>query len=438
MSRLSYKEKFGYGLGDTASNVVFQSIIWFMFYFYTDVFGLSAAAVGTLFLIVRIFDGITDPIMGGIADRTNSRWGRYRPYLIFGAGPYALLAILAFYTPELSESGKLIYAYVTYTLLLTAYTAINIPYSALGGVITSSPRERASVQSWRFALAMTGGAVVSSTLLPLVAYLGQGNEQLGFTLAMTVLSIFAVICFIASFYLTKERVTLPVHSDKNKGAMGIVRDFIQLLYNDQWRIIALVTFILLVSVAMRSASTPFYVKYYLQKDELLTLFLTCSMVAGIVGAIAANLISKRICKIQLMKYTALSIVVVNGALFFVPRDGILLALVFTILANFVHGVFTPLLFSTVPDTVDYGTKKRQQSAMGMAFSGHLLSIKIGLAVGGALTGWILESFGYVPNVMQSDSSLNGIMILFTLSSVVAGILVYLVMTRYKLTQSYTY
>jgi len=156
MDKLSLKEKFGYGLGHTASNIVFQVVMGFMLFYYTDVYGISAAAVGTLFLVVRLFDAVTDPIMGGIADRTITKWGKYRPYLIWFAVPYGILAVAAFTTPDLDASGKLVYAYITYTLLMTVYTAINIPYSALGGVMTASPTERASVQSWRFALAMGG------------------------------------------------------------------------------------------------------------------------------------------------------------------------------------------------------------------------------------------------------------------------------------------
>ncbi|MEQ3652238.1 MAG: glycoside-pentoside-hexuronide (GPH):cation symporter, partial [Glaciecola sp.] len=353
MQRLSVKEKFGYGLGDTASNIVFQVVIGFLTKYYTDVYGIGAAAVGTLFLVVRIFDAITDPIMGGIADRTETKWGKYRPYLVWFALPYGALAVAAFTTPELTEDGKLIYAYLTYAALMTVYTAINIPYSALGGVMTASPTERASVQSWRFALAMVGGAIVTASVMPLVNYFGQGNEQLGFQMAMVVLSIFAVICFFLCFAFTKERVPPPPPSNAPWVA-GIWRDFKQMLRNDQWRIIAIISLVILISVVMRGGTTIYYVEYYLEREDLVTLFMTSGMVAGIFGALAANVLVAKFCKVQLMKACALGIVISNGILFMVPRDGMELALVFTILANFVHMIFTPLMFSTVPDTVDYG------------------------------------------------------------------------------------
>jgi len=437
MQKVSVKEKIGYGLGDTASNIVFQLVISFMFIFYTDVFGLPAAAVGTLLLVVRIFDGISDPIMGGIADRTNTRWGKYRPFLIICSIPYALFAVLAFYTPDLDSSGKLIYAYVTYALLMIAYTAINIPYSALGGVITSSTTERASVQSWRFALAMTGGLIVASSTLPLVDYLGGGNKQIGFTYAMMVLSTFAVVCFFGCFYLTKERVKIPPQTAKYRGIKGIFRDAGKMLQNDQWRIIAIVSFVLSIAVFMRGAALPYYVSYYLQLESLITIFISISMIAGILGAILANYLTRYMCKISLMKYCAIAMILVNGLLFFVPQDAFKMALVLTFLVNFVHMIFTPLLFSTVPDTADYGRRTLGHGAMGMAISGHVLSTKIGLALGGALTGYVLSSFGYQANAEQTESALAGILILYSLASVIAGAFVFGCMRFYKLTRDYT-
>lgn len=435
MDKISIKEKIGYGLGDTASNIVFQVVMGFMLYFYTDVYGISAAAVGTLFLVVRLFDAFTDPIMGGIADRTNTKWGKYRPYLLWCSIPYGFLAVLAFTTPDFSEAGKLIYAYITYTLLMTVYTAINIPYSALGGVMTASPTERASVQSWRFALAMCGGAIVTASVLPLVAFFGQGDEQLGFQSAMIVLSVFAVACFVGCFLLTEERVEVPKTPEKNF-ASGVWVDFRKMLKNDQWLVFAVISVFLLISVAMRGATTPFYVQYYLQEESLITLFMTSGMVAGIAGALSANWLVTKMCKVVLMKYCAIGIILANGALFFVPRDAMELALVFSILANFVHMVFTPLMFSAIPDTVDYGTKKLGQSAMAMAFSGHLLMIKLGIAIGGACTGWILAYSGYVKDVAQSESALSGILFLYSLSSVIAGAIVFFCLRYYKLTRDF--
>ena len=178
---VSAKEKIAYGLGDTASNFIFQTVMLFLTFYYTDVVGLSAAAVGSMFLLVRIFDAITDPLMGSLADRTRTRWGSYRPYLLWLALPFALCSVLAFTSPQwLPENGKLIYAFATYALLMLMYTAINIPYSALGGVMSAESSERVSIQSYRFVFAMAGGLLVTSFMLPLVEWLGEGKEALGY------------------------------------------------------------------------------------------------------------------------------------------------------------------------------------------------------------------------------------------------------------------
>ncbi len=446
MKNLNRLEKFCYGLGDAASNIVFQVVITFMMYFYTDVYGLAASAVGTMLLLVIVFDAITDPIMGGIADRTKTKWGSYRPYLLWFALPYGVLAVLAFTTPDFSQDGKLIYAYITYILLMTVYTVINIPYSALGGVMTSDPTERSSLQAWRFALAMSGGAIVTLSLLEMVEIFGQGDEKAGFSYAMMVLSAFAVLCFIACFMLTKERFEAP-HSQANSKLSGTLKDFLNMIKNDQWRIIGIVTLLLLISVVMRGSTTAYYAEYYLQKNslfgifsfstaELITLFTSANMFAGIAGALSANFLVARICKVSLMSMCAIFIVLTNGALFFVPREATEAALIFTVLANFVHMIMTPLLFSAVPDTVDYGVKKLGNNAMAMAFSGQLLMLKLGIAIGGALTGWVLASSGYEANTAQIESTLNGILVLYSLSSVAAGIVIYFLLRKYKLTRDF--
>ena len=446
MKKLSVLEKFGYGLGDTASNIVFQVVMTFMMFFYTEVYGLSAAAVGTMFIVVRIFDAVTDPMMGGLADRTNTKWGSYRPYLVWFAIPYGIIAVFAFTTPDFGETGKLVYAYITYILLMSMYTAINIPYSALGGVITSDPNERASVQSWRFALAMFGGFIVTLTLLKMVEYFGQGDQQAGFSYAMMVLSVFAVICFIGCFALTKERIKVP-HAKASSNITGVLKDVQKMLENDQWRIIGIITLLILISVVMRGSTPAYYAQYYLQgtsafwlrdlsNTELITLFTTGGMVAGILGALCANFLVSKMCKVRLMKMTAISIVVFNGALFFVPREAIEIAFILTFLANFVHMIFTPLLFSAVPDTVDYGIKKLGQSAMAMAVSGHLFMLKLGIAIGGAASAYILGFSGYESDVEQSESALNGILFLYSISSVIAGVAIYILLRQYKLTRDF--
>jgi GPH family glycoside/pentoside/hexuronide:cation symporter len=196
---ISTREKIAYGLGDTASNIVFQTVMLFLTFFYTDIFGISPAFVGTMFLAVRLIDAVTDPLMGALADRTNTRWGKFRPYLLWFALPFGFISVLAFTTPDLTEDGKMIYAFVTYTALMMVYTAINIPYCALGGVLTADPKERVSVQSYRFVFAMLGGLLVSGLTLPLVEFLGEGDQAKGYQLTIAAMSVLGVAMFLACF-----------------------------------------------------------------------------------------------------------------------------------------------------------------------------------------------------------------------------------------------
>ena len=428
MKRLSLVEKIGYGLGDTASNIVFQVVINLMVFYYTDVYGLSAAAVGTLMLVVRAFDAVTDPLMGGIADRTRTRWGRYRPYLVWIALPYGIFAVLAFTTPDLSGSGKLVYAYITYALLMTAYTAINIPYSALGGVITGDTRERASVQSWRFALAMVGGAIVMASIMPLVNFFGAGDQQRGFMFAMMLLAALAIVCFIACFALTTERVE-PAEDAVSR---NILSDVVATGRNGPWRLIALATLVLLISVAMKGGATPYFVTYYLNSEELIGTFLALGALAGVGGALTANWLLKHFCKVSTMRWAAVGIFVLHVALFFVPPGAVYLALALSILATFVHMILIPYMFSAIADTVDYGIDKYGRGAMAMSFAGHLFALKIGIAIGGSLVGWVLGYVDYAPGIEQTERSLLGIRFLYALASAAAGIILLFILRSYSL------
>jgi len=429
-SKLSIKEKLAYGLGDTGSNIVFQVVIIYMMFFYTDVFGISAAAAGTLMLVVRVFDAITDPLMGALADRTNSRWGRYRPYLLWMAIPYGILAVLAFTTPDTNEANKLIYAYVTYALMMTAYTAVNIPYSALGGILTRDTQERASVQAWRFAMAKVGGVIVAALTFPLVSYFGEGNKQLGFSLAMVVLSIIAIACFIACFSFTKERVIAVTKK------VSIKSDILAVLRNDQWWIMAAVTFFLLITVAMRGGVMPYYVTYYLGQESLVSNFVTTSMVGGICGALFTGWAIKTICKVKLMKFACLGVAATNLILLNVPADMVYVAFIINFMTQFFHMIFIPILFSTIPDTADYGKEKNGNGPMAMGISGHLLSLKFGIAIGGALTGWMLSYYGYEANVIQTDSARDGIVTIFSASPAIGALIAFGLLHFYKLNQAW--
>ncbi|MDO6612860.1 MFS transporter [Shewanella sp. 1_MG-2023] len=433
INKLSIKEKLGYGLGDTASNIVFQMVANFMLIFYTDVYGLSAAAAGTLLLSVRLFDGFTDPIMGGIADRTRTRWGSYRPYILFLALPYGLLACLAFITPDFNSTGKLIYAYVTYGLLMTCYTAINIPYGALGGVMASDPKERTSLQSYRFAMAMAALVVIVWAIPRLVEYFGQGEDAVGYPLAMIFMGSLAAVCFLLCFAMTKE--TLTNETDKHeRSTQSIFKDFFQLFKNDQWLVIAIISLATLILIGIRASVAPHYIKYYIGDEDLLSNFLTLAAVGSVLGAISTNFLSKFIEK-KILFQVALVVVIISHSLFYVI-DSNQIALIFVtyFIANFAHMIITPIMFSMVADTVDYGVEKIGKRLTAITFSGHLLAIKFGFAIGGALAGWILSAYDYIPNQVQTDHTLSGILLAFAGIPIICTVVCLVVISKYRLTE----
>lgn len=443
---LTVREKFGFGLGDTGSNIVYQAVINILLFFYTDVYGIGAAAAGTLMLVVRVFDAVTDPMMGALADRTRSKHGRYRPWMLWIAIPYGVLAVTAFITPDVDMGTKLVYAYISYALLMTAYTAINVPYSALGGVMTSDSEERGNLQTWRFAMAMVGGFLVASSVFPLAKLLGGGdspeNFRLGFPYAMTVMAVIAVLCFLFCFRFTKEHVQPDPDQPKRKP----MDDLVAMLKNSQWAIIALATLIIMTRGAMQGASKPYFVNYYLITDHMpawlawfmgssssrLSAFLSMTMLAGFAGAVCANMLGRSWCKVSVMKMALVGTIAMSVLLFLIPRDAVLAALLIVMLSNFFHMMFVPMLFSTVPDTVDYGVRTTGMGAMAMFCGGHLFVLKLGNAFGGFFVGHMLAWFGYQPNVEQTDRALMGIMAAFAGSSIVAALLVLVCLQFYRL------
>ncbi|WP_440874133.1 MFS transporter [Thalassotalea sp. PLHSN55] len=428
-NKLTIKEKIGYGLGDTASNIVFQMVANFMLIFYTDVYGISAAAAGTLLLAVRLFDGFTDPLMGGIADRTRTKWGSYRPYLLFLAVPYGVFAVLAFITPDFNETGKLIYAYITYALLMTCYTAINIPYGALGAVMVNDPKERASLQSYRFAMAMAALVVIVWSIPKLVEFFGKDNNQLGYPLAMVFMGSLAAACFLLCFKMTKESQAV-----ERKPQQGIFADFLVLFKNDQWLIVSLISLVTLILIGIRASVAPHYIKYYVGDSSLLSSFLTLSAIGSVLGAISTNFLTKFVEK-KILFQIALVVVILSHSLFYVFDSNQVAAIFITyFIANFAHMIITPIMFSMVADTVDYGTKKLGRKLTAITFSGHLLAIKFGFAIGGALAGWLLAFSNYQPNVEQSEETLSGILFAFAGVPIICTILALIFVWRYRLTE----
>ncbi len=474
---LTIKEKAGYGLGDTASNLIFQTIIAFLGYYYIEIVGLSAAAVGTMFLVVRWMDAITDPIMGTISDHTNTRWGRYRPYLIWLCVPFGLSAVLAFSIPSLSQASTLVYAYVSYALMMLMYTAINIPYCALGAAMTSDPAERLDIQSWRFAGGQTGNLIVTSCTLPLVAYFGAGDDGKGYQATMMLFAVLAIMMFLICFASTKERVVeAPVSGEKSNF-------FMALLKNDQAMVLAALNFFILVALVLRGTVTLFYVNDVLEQETLATAFLTLGAIAAIIGSIIAGQLAKGFNVRSLAILAIIQVLLlllflftktITVSLFWVALAGCFIGVLFGVvlerwfpktraftvcfmviaalhfclyaidpantelcffifvLLSLVNQIAIPILWSMMADSVDYGEFKTGQQATGLIFSGILFALKMGVAVGGAVAAWLLAFYGYESGVEQSAATREGIAILFTLVPGAVSLIVVLVTYFYSL------
>lgn len=427
-TRLKPLEKIGYGLGDFGSNIVFQSILILLPVFYTDVFGLAPAAMGIMFLVVRLLDTVTDPIMGAIADRTETRWGKYRPYLVLFAIPFAVLFVLAFTTPSFSDPWKLVYAYVTYALLMIFYTGVNIPYCALGGVITSDSQERVSANSYRFVLATFAGVLIAYFGPKLVATFGGGNEQIGYTWTMALFGVLAIVAFFGCFALTRERVT---QAASKKGSLGL--DLKTLFKNDQWIIIAVLFFILLIPIVLRGGSAAYYIKWFVERPDLTAAFLTSGAIAQMIGAGFASPLTRKIDKVPAYILSQSVIVLGSIALFFVSSSNLTLIFVLYIAINFFVQMGAPILFSMAADTVEYGELKTGQRVTGLVFSGALFMLKLGVAVGGWLIGMVLTSYGYDGKAeVQSPDAIKGIVLSLTLLPALGHFLLIPIVSRYRL------
>jgi len=415
LETLRFREKLGYGLGDTASNFFFATFNVFLLYYYTDIFGLTAAAVGTMFLVTKILDAISDPVMGLIADRTNSRWGKFRPYLLWAAVPYGLLGYTMFANPDLSYVGKLIYAYVTYSLMMLAYTAINVPYSALMGVISPSSIERTKVASYRFFCAFAAGWLVGTFVTPLKNILGGGDEALGFKLTMLIFAVISVALFWTTFATTRERVVPePSKSDMKT-------DFRVLLSNGPWRALFFAGVFTLINIAVRQGTTLYYFKYYVGDDgspiflifDKTAVFLSLGLLAMMVGVTLTKTLTQHFEKRLLMIILSLLNALSMAAFYFTSPDQYWLMVAINCAGMLAAGPTPALVWSMYADCADYGEWKTGRRTTALVFSTVQFSHKMGLAVGAGLAGIVLSWFGFVANEVQTATAMAGIRFMFS-------------------------
>ncbi|MEI8271101.1 MAG: MFS transporter [Paludibacter sp.] len=413
-TKLSFKEKVGYSLGDTASHFVWDMVGFWLLFFYTDVYGISAAAAGTIMLVARFWDMAIDPIIGVVSDRTNTRWGKFRPYILFGAIPYAILAILTFTTPNFGELGKIIYAGATYVLLMTAYATINLPYSALGAVMTDDTYERAGLNTYRFIAGFSGQFIVTGLALTLAKFFGNGNKAQGFQYTVFLFAALSLVFFFITFQTTKERVQ-PPKAQKN----SLKEDFRNLFKNQAWVILALVGIISFIMFAMQNAAIAYYFKYYLGKEDNVQLF----NVVGTVALIVALPLSKPLAKRFGNKNVFIGSSLISGLFFiliYLARvQDITSIYVFNIIAKMAYAPAVPLLWTMIADSADYGEWKSGRRSTGLYFSAAVFAQKAGWGIGAAIAGWILTLSQFVPNVPQTDTAITGIKLLV---SVIPGIL----------------
>ncbi|MDD7986202.1 MFS transporter [Lentisphaera marina] len=434
LAPLSFTEKLGYGLGDMASNFYITFFNIFLLYYYVDVWGISPGDAATMFLVTKIIDAISDPAMGIIADRVNTRWGKYRPFLIGVSLPYALLGYLLFLGPDLSESGKLIFAYVSYSLLMLAFTAINVPYSALLAVISPLSEERTKATQFRFVCAALGTLIVGASAKPLVTFFGGGDELLGFRLTIILFAVLSVALFIFTFAVTKERIQTPKSNSSIKSDLSI------LTKNISWIILAICSILSIVGLVARIASTAFFTKYNMGLGDEIVLWwmdaTTLIISAGFVGQLFGALLTPSILKIcdkkQLMIFANVlfGITIIGTA--FIPVDSYPAILTFYTLGMFAFGLIITLLFVMYTDCSEYGEWISGRNIAALTVSASLFAIKFGAAAGSAIPGYILEFVGFVNNQAQSQETLEGINVMWNIVPAGFFFLAAILMLFYKL------
>lgn len=439
-------EKIGYGFGDMASSMFWKLFGAYLMIFYTDVFGLPAAVVGTMFLITRIWDSAFDPIVGVVADRTHSRWGKFRPYLLWLAVPFGIIGVLTFVTPDWSPTGKLVYAYVTYSLMMMIYSAINVPYASLLGVMSPNPKERNTLSTYRMTFAYIGSFIALLLFMPLVNFFSGnskdlGDQQTGWTMAVVVIAILCIILFFGCFAWTKERVK-PIKEAQNP----LKEDLKDLFKNKPWWILLGAGVAALVFNSIRDGATVYYFKYFVVEEDYATvsffgmsfvlsgLYLALGQAANIIGVIAAAPVSNRIGKRNTYMWAMIIATVLSVIFYWFDKEDLIWMFVFQALISICAGSIFPSLWSMYADCADYSELKTGNRATGLIFSSSSMSQKFGWAIGTAITGWLLGFFGFQANAVQSEEAISGIKMFLSFLPAVGTILSVVFISMYPLTE----
>ncbi|MDA3304805.1 MULTISPECIES: MFS transporter [Stenotrophomonas] len=435
---LSVPEKLGYSLGDLAANLIFQTLITYLAFFYTDVYRLPAATAATIIFVVGLLGAfVFTPLIGIAADRTSTRWGRFRPWILWTAIPFGVLSLLAFSTPDLGERGKVVYALTTYALLVCVYAANNLPYSALSGVLTGSMAQRNSLSAYRFVAVMIAQFIIQVLLMPLVLILGDGDRVRGFEQVMTAFAIIGTLFFLITFATTRERI-VPTREQSG----GVLQDLSDLLHNRPWQVMLALTVLVFINLALKGGSYIYYFQYYMS-EAALAAFLQDSGFNGLIGGLNAGLARAGFAAFTwptdaatsaFSLFNACGILcmilgiglsrrladrfgkrdVFGGALFvstlfllafyFFPPTAVAVAFGAFMLHGFCYGITIPLLWAMIADVADYSEWKNHRRATAIIFSAMLCGLKIGLSVGGALVAAILAHYGYQAGLAQQPEA----------------------------------
>jgi GPH family glycoside/pentoside/hexuronide:cation symporter len=436
--KLSFLEKFGYGLGDTASNFVWALMMNFIMYYYTDIFGITAAAAGTMLLVARSTDGFFDFFVGAVADRTQTRWGRFRPWLLWLCVPLAIVFVLAFTTPSLGPAAKLAYAWITYNLLMLTYSAINIPYGALSGVMTDDPLERTSLNSYRMSLAQVGGIIANTSFLWLVAVLGRGDAGRGAQLTVVMFSVAAVVLFLICFLTTRERIQPPAAQ-----RTSLVDDVRTLFANPHWMMMFLNGIVNITFAVIRGSAGIYYLKNYLGWDEMkvwgllpaIPLYFLLGGLAMIVGAMLTRFVVAAIGKKAAFIASMVTVALTAIPFYRLLPDQVGLVFAFHLLGMIAAGINATLYWTLVADTADFAEWKFGARTTGIIFSATTCAQKAGMGIGAAVAGFLLDRYGYQPNAELSASARQGILLMMSLIPAAGLLLLAAVFTRYGLTEN---
>ncbi len=466
--KLSFREKAGYSLGDAAANFVFQTMILFQLNFYTDTMGITAAVAGTILLVGRLWDAFFDPMMGVIADRTNTRWGKFRPWVLWTALPWGAFMVLAYTKPDFGPAGLIFYAAFTNIALMTLYSMNNTPYSALSGVMTGDGNERTSLSSFRFVAAMIAQLIVGGFTLPLVAKFGQGDAARGWQMTMALWAAVCVACFLITFLSTRERI----QPDPNQ-KLNAKEDFAGLLRNGPWIAMFTLTLVHFAVLAMRGGTLLYYFQYYVDKQRLFevlaalgltgeaaaggagrwlletfgllvnaertnvasvgySLFNMSSQAVTVVGVLCSTLLAMRYGKkaVALAGFALTTLFMAAFALVPATSIGAMLALEYLRVLS--YGPTIPLLWAMFADVADYAEWKTGRRITGTVFATIIFALKAGLSLGGALAGWLLSAYGYQPNVEQSAEALQGIRLTVSAYPALLFAIVILCLARYPI------